>query len=92
MRFSSLFDTKEQTVTFVSGATYSLEELQAMGMSELLAAMFDFSQKLASLELSAEELGLFTAVVLVSAGEPMEHTAHIMMLPLPCFTAGTSIG
>ncbi|XP_043955632.1 nuclear receptor subfamily 1 group D member 1 isoform X2 [Gambusia affinis] len=67
VRFSSLFNMKEQTVMFVSGATYSLEELHAMGMNELLAAMFDFSQKLASLTLSAEELGLFTAVVLVSA-------------------------
>ncbi|XP_027897529.1 nuclear receptor subfamily 1 group D member 1 isoform X2 [Xiphophorus couchianus] len=67
VRFSSLFNMKEQTVTFVSGATCSLEELHAMGMNELLAAMFVFSQKLASLALSAEELGLFTAVVLVSA-------------------------
>uniref|UniRef100_A0A8D2PPU0 Nuclear receptor subfamily 1 group D member 1 n=1 Tax=Zosterops lateralis melanops TaxID=1220523 RepID=A0A8D2PPU0_ZOSLA len=34
----------------------------------LLGAMFDFSEKLSALELSDEELGLFTAVVLVSAG------------------------
>ncbi len=69
MRFASLFNMKEQTVTFISGATYSMEELKAMGMSELLGAMFDFSHKLATLELSAQELGLFTAVVLVSAGK-----------------------
>lgn len=69
VRFASLFNVKEQTVTFVSGATYSLEELRAMGMSELLGAMFDFSHKLAALELNVQELGLFTAVVLVSAGE-----------------------
>ncbi|XP_017296887.1 nuclear receptor subfamily 1 group D member 1 isoform X2 [Kryptolebias marmoratus] len=67
VRFSTLFGVKEQTVTFVSGATYTLPELQQMGMNELLGAMFDFSQKLSSLELNAEELGLFTAVVLVSA-------------------------
>ncbi|KAM7371415.1 hypothetical protein PAMP_008662 [Pampus punctatissimus] len=67
VRFSSLFNVKEQTVTFISGTTYSLEELQAMGMSQMLGAMFDFSHKLAALELNAEELGLFTAVVLVSA-------------------------
>uniref|UniRef100_A0A1A8IQU9 Nuclear receptor subfamily 1, group D, member 2b n=1 Tax=Nothobranchius kuhntae TaxID=321403 RepID=A0A1A8IQU9_NOTKU len=67
VRFSSLFNVKDQTVTFVSGATYSLEELRKMGMSELLGAMFDFSQKLHSLDLNAEELGLFTAMVLVSA-------------------------
>ncbi|XP_041634335.1 nuclear receptor subfamily 1 group D member 1 [Cheilinus undulatus] len=67
VRFASLFNVKEQTVTFISGATYSLAELQAMGMNELLGAMFDFSHKLAALELNAQELGLFTAVVLVSA-------------------------
>lgn len=69
VRFASLFNMKEQTVTFISGTTYSLQELHTMGMNELLGAMFDFSYKLAALELSAEELGLFTAVVLVSAGE-----------------------
>lgn len=69
VRFASLFNMKEQTVTFVSGATYNLQELRAMGMRDLLGAMFDFSHKLAALELDSEELGLFTAVVLVSAGE-----------------------
>lgn len=69
VRFASMFNVKEQTVTFISGTTYGLEDLRAMGMGELLGAMFDFSHKLASLELSSEELGLFTAVVLVSAGK-----------------------
>lgn len=68
VRFASLFNVKDQTVTFISGATYGLEELRAMGMSDLLAAMFVFSHKLAALELNPQELGLFTAVVLVSAG------------------------
>jgi nuclear receptor subfamily 1 group D protein 1 len=68
VRFASMFNVREQTVTFISGTTYGLEDLRAMGMGELLGAMFDFSHKLASLELSPEELGLFTAVVLVSAG------------------------
>ncbi|XP_077068209.1 nuclear receptor subfamily 1 group D member 1 [Siphateles boraxobius] len=67
VRFSSLFNVKEKTVTFISGATYRLEALKRMGMGDLLGTMFDFSEKLNSLELSAEELGLFTAVVLVSA-------------------------
>ncbi|CAL8264923.1 unnamed protein product [Gadus morhua 'NCC'] len=67
VRFASMFNVREQTVTFISGTTYGLEDLRAMGMGELLGAMFDFSHKLASLELSPEELGLFTAVVLVSA-------------------------
>ncbi|XP_009073573.1 PREDICTED: nuclear receptor subfamily 1 group D member 1-like, partial [Acanthisitta chloris] len=67
VRFASLFDVKEQTVTFMSRTRYGLEELWAMGMGDLLGAMFDFSEKLSALELSDEELGLFTAVVLVSA-------------------------
>ncbi|KAI7803469.1 nuclear receptor subfamily 1 group D member 1 [Triplophysa rosa] len=67
VRFSSLFNVKEKTVTFISGATYSLEALKSMGMGDLLGTMFDFSEKLNALELSPEELGLFTAVVLVSA-------------------------
>ncbi|XP_022607870.1 nuclear receptor subfamily 1 group D member 1-like [Seriola dumerili] len=81
VRFTSLFNVKEQTVTFLSGATYSLEELQAMGMSELLGGMFDFSLKLAALELNAEELGLFTAVVLVSADRSgIENVASVEQL------------
>lgn len=70
MRFASLFNVKDQTVMFLSRTTYSLQELSAMGMGDLLNAMFDFSEKLNSLALTEEELGLFTAVVLVSAGEP----------------------
>ncbi|TSK77134.1 Nuclear receptor subfamily 1 group D member 1 [Bagarius yarrelli] len=66
VRFASLFNVKEKTVTFISGTTYSLETLKNMGMGTLLETMFDFSEKLSALELSAEELSLFTAVVLVS--------------------------
>ncbi|XP_069490882.1 nuclear receptor subfamily 1 group D member 1 isoform X2 [Ambystoma mexicanum] len=81
VRFASLFDVKKQTVTFMSGATYSLEELRGMGMGELLNSMFEFSEKLGSLILTEEELGLFTAVVLVSADRSgMENTASVEQL------------
>ena len=80
VRFSTLFNTKEQTVTFVSGATYSLEEQRAMGMRQLLGAMLDFSHKMAVLDLNAEELGLFTAVVLVSAGERQFTLSCLLLL------------
>lgn len=81
VRFASLFNVKEQTVTFMSGATYSLEELRGMGMGELLNSMFEFSEKLGSLILTEEELGLFTAVVLVSADRSgMENTASVEQL------------
>ncbi|XP_054639799.1 nuclear receptor subfamily 1 group D member 1-like [Dunckerocampus dactyliophorus] len=67
VRFCSLFDAKERTVTFLNGQTYSLASLRALGMGALLDAMFDFSEKLGSLGLEPDEMALFMAVVLVSA-------------------------
>ncbi|CAM9361666.1 unnamed protein product [Lampetra planeri] len=67
VRFSSLFDARDRTVQFAGGRVYRLEELRALGMGELLHAMFDFAEKLVSLRLTTEEMGLFSAVVLVSA-------------------------
>lgn len=68
VRFASLFDMKDRTVTFLGGKKYSLDTLRAMGAGDLLNSMFDFSEKLINLGLSEEEMSLFTAVVLVSAG------------------------
>ncbi|XP_008330343.1 nuclear receptor subfamily 1 group D member 2b isoform X2 [Cynoglossus semilaevis] len=67
VRFASLFDAKERTVTFLGGKKYSVDTLRSMGASEFLNSMFDFSEKLTNLGLSEEEMSLFTAVVLVSA-------------------------
>ncbi|KAK5855480.1 hypothetical protein PBY51_005578 [Eleginops maclovinus] len=67
VRFASLFDVKDHTVTFLGGKKYSVETLRAMGAGDLLNSMFDFSEKLVNLGLSEEEMSLFTAVVLVSA-------------------------
>nr|AAH45613.1 Nuclear receptor subfamily 1, group D, member 2 [Homo sapiens] len=67
VRFASLFDAKERTVTFLSGKKYSVDDLHSMGAGDLLNSMFEFSEKLNALQLSDEEMSLFTAVVLVSA-------------------------
>ncbi|KAM3858322.1 nuclear receptor subfamily 1 group D member 2b [Diretmus argenteus] len=67
VRFASLFDVKDRTVTFLDGKKYSADALRAMGAGDLLNSMFDFSEKLTNLGLSEEEMSLFTAVVLVSA-------------------------
>ncbi|KAG7282942.1 hypothetical protein CRUP_028459 [Coryphaenoides rupestris] len=67
VRFASLFDVAEHTVTFLSGKRYSLSALRALGAGELLNAMCEFSEKLAALRLDRDEMSLFTAVVLVSA-------------------------
>ncbi|KAL0978291.1 hypothetical protein UPYG_G00168480 [Umbra pygmaea] len=67
VRFCSLFDAEEKTVTFLSGQTYSLTSLRALGMGCLLDAMFEFSEKLGALGLEPDEMALFMAVVLVSA-------------------------
>ena len=68
MRFASLFEVKDRTVTFLGGKKYSVEALRAMGAGDLQNSMFDFSEKLTGLGLNEEEMSLFTAVVLVSAG------------------------
>ncbi|XP_066483576.1 nuclear receptor subfamily 1 group D member 2 [Tiliqua scincoides] len=67
VRFASLFDAKDRTVTFLSGKKYSLDDLRSMGAGDLLTSMFEFSEKLNALNLCDEEMSLFTAVVLVSA-------------------------
>uniref|UniRef100_A0A3Q3CLW9 Nuclear receptor subfamily 1, group D, member 2a n=1 Tax=Haplochromis burtoni TaxID=8153 RepID=A0A3Q3CLW9_HAPBU len=67
VRFASLFNIAERTVTFLSGKRYSLDTLRSLGAGELLNSMCEFSEKLAALRLSADEMSLFTAVVLVSA-------------------------
>lgn len=79
VRFCSLFDPKERSVTFLNGQTYSLASLRALGMGSLLDTMFDFSEKLGSLGLEPDEMALFMAVVLVSAGKtfPSMLSMHI---------------
>uniref|UniRef100_A0A8C5HIS5 Nuclear receptor subfamily 1 group D member 2-like n=1 Tax=Gouania willdenowi TaxID=441366 RepID=A0A8C5HIS5_GOUWI len=52
VRFCSLFDAKERTVTFLNGQVYSLASLRALGMGSLL---------------DPDEMALFMAVVLVFA-------------------------
>lgn len=69
VRFCTLFNAEERTVTFLNGQTYPLTTLRALGMGSLLDAMFEFSEKLGSLGLEPDEMALFMAVVLVSAGE-----------------------
>lgn len=68
VRFCTLFNAGEHTVTFLNGQTYPLPTLRALGMGSLLDAMFEFSEKLGSLGLEPDEMALFMAVVLVSAG------------------------
>uniref|UniRef100_A0A3B3SEA6 Nuclear receptor subfamily 1 group D member 2-like n=1 Tax=Paramormyrops kingsleyae TaxID=1676925 RepID=A0A3B3SEA6_9TELE len=67
VRFASLFDSTDRTVTFLGGEKYRVEALRSMGAGDLLTSMFEFSEKLAALKLREEEMSLFTAVVLVSA-------------------------
>ncbi|MEQ2266368.1 hypothetical protein XENORESO_000554 [Xenotaenia resolanae] len=67
VRFCTLFNAEQRTVTFFNGQTYPLSTLRALGMGSLLDAMFEFSEKLGSLRLEPDEMALFMAVVLVSA-------------------------
>lgn len=81
VRFTSLFDVKERTVTFLSGKKYSVEALRSLGAGDLLNSMFDFTEKLQALNLSEEEMSLFTAVVLVSAGIYHFLLCHTILRP-----------
>ncbi|KAM9782628.1 nuclear receptor subfamily 1 group D member 2a [Neosynchiropus ocellatus] len=67
VRFASLFNMAERTVTFLSGKHYSIDTLRSLGAGELLNSMCEFSEKLMALRLDQDEMSLFTAVVLVSA-------------------------
>ncbi|XP_038143245.1 nuclear receptor subfamily 1, group D, member 4a isoform X1 [Cyprinodon tularosa] len=67
VRFCTLFNAEQRTVTFLNGQTYPLSTLRVLGMGSLLDAMFEFSEKLDSLGLEPDEMALFMAVVLVSA-------------------------
>lgn len=81
VRFTSLFDVKERAVTFLSGNKYSVEALRSLGAGDLLNSMFDFTEKLQALNLSEEEMSLFTAVVLVSAGIYHFLLCHTVLRP-----------
>ncbi|XP_078543692.1 nuclear receptor subfamily 1 group D member 2-like [Lissotriton helveticus] len=67
VRFSTLFNAKDKAVTFLSGQSYSVGSLRSVGMGSLLDSMSEFSEKMSSLGLDAQEMALFMAVVLVSA-------------------------
>ncbi|MEQ2206218.1 hypothetical protein XENOCAPTIV_025841, partial [Xenoophorus captivus] len=67
VRFASLFNVKERSVTFLGGKKYSVDALRTMGSSDLLSSMFDFCEKLMNLGLSEEEMSLFTAETLIRA-------------------------
>lgn len=86
VRFASLFNVAERTLTFLSGKSYSLDTLQSLGAGELLNSMCEFSEKLAMLQLSSDEMSLFTAVVLVSAGKKAL-TRCVQTIPSPHFTS-----
>ncbi|KAA8591867.1 hypothetical protein FQN60_017241, partial [Etheostoma spectabile] len=61
VRFASLFNVVERTVTFLSGKRYSLDTLRSLGAGELLNSMCEFSEKLAVLGLDSDEMSFFTA-------------------------------
>lgn len=85
VRFASLFNVAERTVTFLSGKRFSLDTLCSLGAGELLLSMCEFSEKLAALQLDSEEMSLFTAVVLVSAGKAKGRALQVFVKSQSCF-------
>ncbi|XP_077997554.1 nuclear receptor subfamily 1 group D member 2-like [Glandiceps talaboti] len=67
LRLWKLFDTEKKTLTFLSGQKLTQEELHRFGLGNLLDSMFDFADRLNSIQLTDSEVALFAAAILVSS-------------------------
>ncbi|XP_072235943.1 nuclear receptor ROR-alpha A-like [Leuresthes tenuis] len=66
VRMCRVFDSHNNTVYF-DGKFAGPDVFKALGCDDLIASVFDFAKSMCSLQLSEEELALFSAFVLLSA-------------------------
>ncbi|XP_078141591.1 nuclear receptor ROR-alpha A-like [Centroberyx gerrardi] len=66
VRMCRAFDTQNNTVYF-DGKYAGPDVFKALGCDDLITSVFDFAKSMCSLHLSEDELGLFSAFVLLSA-------------------------
>ncbi|KAM4592272.1 nuclear receptor ROR-alpha A-like isoform 2-T3 [Odontesthes bonariensis] len=66
IRMCRVFDSRNNTVYF-DGKFAGPDVFKALGCDDLITSVFDFAESMCSLQLSEEELGLFSAFVLLSA-------------------------
>ncbi|KAM9687908.1 nuclear receptor ROR-gamma [Trichechus inunguis] len=69
VRMCRAYNADNHTV-FFEGKYGGVELFRALGCSELISAIFDFSHSLSALCFSEDEIALYTALVLINANRP----------------------
>ncbi|KAG8520388.1 Nuclear receptor ROR-gamma, partial [Galemys pyrenaicus] len=69
VRMSRAYNADNHTV-FFEGKYGGMELFRALGCSELISSIFDFSRSLSALHFSEDEIALYTALVLINANRP----------------------
>ncbi|KAF0033484.1 hypothetical protein F2P81_013550 [Scophthalmus maximus] len=69
VRMCRAFNPLNNTVLF-EGKYGGMQMFKALGCDELVSAVFDFAKSLCSLQLTEEEIALFSAAVLISTDRP----------------------
>ncbi|KAK3082888.1 hypothetical protein FSP39_008096 [Pinctada imbricata] len=79
VRFACLFDPETNTMMFADGKLFKRHPSQAStNAGFLLDSMFDFAERFNALNLSENEIALFSAVVLLSPDRPgLRNTEHL---------------
>lgn len=68
MRMCRAFNPLNNTVLF-EGKYGGMQMFKALGCDDLVSAVFDFAKSMCSLQLTEEEIALFSAAVLISTGQ-----------------------
>ncbi|XP_077012102.1 nuclear receptor ROR-gamma isoform X2 [Tamandua tetradactyla] len=68
VRMCRAYNADNHTV-FFEGKYGGVELFRALGCSELISSIFDFSHSLSALRLSEDEIALYTALVLINASQ-----------------------
>ncbi|XP_008059632.1 nuclear receptor ROR-gamma isoform X2 [Carlito syrichta] len=69
VRMCRAYNADNHTV-FFEGKYGGMELFRALGCSELISSIFDFSHSLSALHFSEDEIALYTALVLINASRP----------------------
>lgn len=69
VRMCRAYNADNHTV-FFEGKYGGMELFRALGCSELISSIFDFSRSLSALRFSEDEIALYTALVLINASRP----------------------
>ncbi|KAL0591073.1 Nuclear receptor ROR-gamma [Plecturocebus cupreus] len=69
VRMCRAYNADNRTV-FFEGKYGGVELFRALGCSELISSIFDFSHSLSALRFSEDEIALYTALVLINANRP----------------------